>query len=662
MEGVQDKHQLCVESNNPVGDNQDEDKKLGLGFESPNLDDQTLDHELVCDQEDGLCQKVGEMGLRDQEDGLSQKKLGEVGFEDQDGLIGEKIDLEGEKNDGVGEKSDLEGEKSDLEGVKSDEVGEKNDLEGEKDHLEGEKNDFGGLKNDGFGEKDHLEGENNEFGGEKDDLEGEKNDFGGENNDRVGERNDFEGDRKDWGAEDKVDEVKIEESEVEGGEFKGVKEGVFEREGSKWSEIEEEEERNEYGGFEVKNDEWVAGEREGVNVYGDGWGEQWNDGPGRNEANEEGQQYFDDYENVGYRKEQYGGEEHWGGNVEGGSVGFNDGNNGNHPYPLRPDAEDCSFYMRTGTCKYGSNCRFNHPLKRKNQASRDMFKQREEHFDGPGPTECKYQSTPGGCKYGKACRYNHSRPKPSVAPIAEFNFLGLPMRVGEKECPYYMKTSSCKYGSNCRFNHPDPTVVGGGDSAPQGTIKDTIPGWSSARTLNENAPYMPVMYPPSPTAPPNGKWNEYQAPVYPTSERNLPTPPAFALRPMNIPASDANFYAYPRQQQIVDEFPERPGQPECSFYLKTGDCKYRATCKFHHPKTRKTTFTLSDRGLPLRPDQSICSHFSRYGICKYGPACKYDHSESNSTSAESDQRQPRRYGRMGDSDGDWRREPMQQSV
>lgn len=73
-----------------------------------------------------------------------------------------------------------------------------------------------------------------------------------------------------------------------------------------------------------------------------------------------------------------------------------------------------------------------------------------------------------------------------------------------------MKTSSCKYGSNCRFNHPDPTVVAGGDSAPQGSIKDTIPGWSSARTLNENAPYMPAMYPPSPTAPLNGKWNEYQ--------------------------------------------------------------------------------------------------------------------------------------------------------
>ncbi|QHO19310.1 Zinc finger CCCH domain-containing protein [Arachis hypogaea] len=39
-------------------------------------------------------------------------------------------------------------------------------------------------------------------------------------------------------------------------------------------------------------------------------------------------------------------------------------------YPLRPDAEDCAFYLKTGTCKFGFNCKFNHPLsRRKNQHS-----------------------------------------------------------------------------------------------------------------------------------------------------------------------------------------------------------------------------------------------------------------------------------------------------
>lgn len=31
------------------------------------------------------------------------------------------------------------------------------------------------------------------------------------------------------------------------------------------------------------------------------------------------------------------------------------------PYPDRPGEPDCLFYLRTGLCGYGSNCRFNHP-------------------------------------------------------------------------------------------------------------------------------------------------------------------------------------------------------------------------------------------------------------------------------------------------------------
>lgn len=31
------------------------------------------------------------------------------------------------------------------------------------------------------------------------------------------------------------------------------------------------------------------------------------------------------------------------------------------PFPDRPGEPDCSYYMRTGTCSYGPNCRFNHP-------------------------------------------------------------------------------------------------------------------------------------------------------------------------------------------------------------------------------------------------------------------------------------------------------------
>ena len=36
-------------------------------------------------------------------------------------------------------------------------------------------------------------------------------------------------------------------------------------------------------------------------------------------------------------------------------------------YPVRPEAEDCPFYLKTGMCKFGTHCKFNHPVKRKIQ-------------------------------------------------------------------------------------------------------------------------------------------------------------------------------------------------------------------------------------------------------------------------------------------------------
>lgn len=93
-----------------------------------------------------------------------------------------------------------------------------------------------------------------------------------------------------------------------------------------------------------------------------------------------------------------------------------------------------------------------------------------------------------------------------------------------------------------------------------------------------------------------------QAPVYPTSEKSLPTPPAFTVKD---PATKTNIYSRPQPPWLVEEYPERPGQPDCSYFIKTGDCKYKSYCKFHHPKTQKSLTNppsvLNDKGLPLRP-------------------------------------------------------------
>ncbi|KAL3366794.1 hypothetical protein AABB24_011482 [Solanum stoloniferum] len=256
-------------------------------------------------------------------------------------------------------------------------------------------------------------------------------------------------------------------------------------------------------------------------------------------------------------------------------------------YPLRPDAVDCAYYMKTGTCQYGLNCKFNHPSRRQNQWAMEKGKQRDESEERAGLIECKYYLTEGGCKYGNACKYSHSKRKGAISPVLDFNFLGLPIRQGEKDCPFYMRTGSCKYGSNCRFHHPDPTTMTGnnpslgynnGGSAPvQSASYSPVSSWSSPRALNETAPFVPVVYPANQgILPLSPEWNRFQAPVYQTSEKSLPTPPAFTMKD---PATKTNIYSRPQPPWLVEEYPERPGQPDtiCFVELCFGLC-YSCTC------------------------------------------------------------------------------------
>ncbi|XP_010460041.1 PREDICTED: zinc finger CCCH domain-containing protein 67 [Camelina sativa] len=317
-------------------------------------------------------------------------------------------------------------------------------------------------------------------------------------------------------------------------------------------------------------------------------------------------------------------------------------------YPVRPDAEDCSYYMRTGSCKYGSSCKFNHPLRRRLQIGREKVREREEDVDNLKlMMECKYYFRTGGCKYGESCRFSHMKEQTSLASRPELNFLGLPIRPGEKECPFYMRNGSCKFGSDCKFNHPDPTAIGGVDSpmfrgnnggsvgsfspkAPLPQVSST--SWSSSRHMNGTgtAPFIPAMFPQNRgvSSPQASEWNGYQASSPYPPERSVLPPSTYSMNINNSIAETSSFSQY-QQQSSVEEFPERPDQPECTYYLKTGDCKFKYKCKYHHPKNRlpkQAPSSFNDKGLPLRPDQSMCTHYSRYGICKFGPACRFDHS------------------------------------
>ncbi|GBG62082.1 hypothetical protein CBR_g28558 [Chara braunii] len=407
-------------------------------------------------------------------------------------------------------------------------------------------------------------------------------------------------------------------------------------------------------------------------------------------------------------------------------------------YPERPGVQDCPFYLRTGTCGFGQQCKFNHPPNgRASAAGYQSFstKGKLEYPERPGQPECQYYMKTGTCKFGATCKYHHpclklgSNPNAYQPPRPPLNSLGYPLRPGEKECAYYMRNRVCRFGVTCRFHHPQlPPTNGAGLMQPRagplphplvnpspphlpfqmGSLQPwqvrslttarfpvfphqqvqylpphgcahgssgvaAAPSSSPPHVFSQHPPHQQGPRPPQhANANPSQQHSVPGPPYYyttpggpgsaagPLSEQNAAggsgggmataVPPYFAghgthfmpsvpCGPMGMAAQAGGPTAAAGQGgtagvggmvylQQTREFPERPGQPECTFYMRTGDCKYGMSCRYHHPKDRgvpAAQCALSSMGLPLRPGQPQCSFYTRYGVCKFGHTCKFDH-------------------------------------
>ncbi|KAL0358782.1 UNVERIFIED_CONTAM: Zinc finger CCCH domain-containing protein ZFN-like [Sesamum angustifolium] len=317
------------------------------------------------------------------------------------------------------------------------------------------------------------------------------------------------------------------------------------------------------------------------------------------------------------------------------------------PYPVREGEPDCSYYIRTGLCRFGSTCRFNHPPNRKLAIATARMK--GEYPERIGQSECQYYLKTGTCKFGATCKFHHPRDKAGIAGRVALNVLGYPLRPNEIECAYYMRNGQCKFGSTCKFHHPQPSnmMVSVRGSAVYPPIHSPTAGQLSFPLSRASFIPSPRWQSPSSYAPlvmPQGVvsvpgWNTYsgqlgsvlssenQHPAAGNSQKDgasLQSEAGDAGTQFHSGSLPMGYYAFQRD----NVFPERPGQPECQFYMKTGDCKFGAVCKFHHPRERLIPVpdcVLSPIGLPLRPGEPLCVFYSRYGICKFGPSCKFDH-------------------------------------
>ncbi|XVE82095.1 hypothetical protein DITRI_Ditri15bG0119400 [Diplodiscus trichospermus] len=329
---------------------------------------------------------------------------------------------------------------------------------------------------------------------------------------------------------------------------------------------------------------------------------------------------------------------------------------GPETYPLRPNEADCLYYLRTGFCGYGSRCRFNHPRDRAAVmgAGRGGVGEYPERVDQP---VCQYYMRTGTCKFGASCKYHHPKQGGGSLSPVPLNYYGYPLRPGEKECSYYVKTGQCKFGATCKFHHPAPRAP---SPAPQvATVPTSVPAPTLYSTVQSpsgpssqqygvvmarpplmsgsyvQGAYGPLMLSPGMVYVPS--WTPYAAPVSPGTQPIVGSSSILGVTPLSAsaPVYTGSYQhvssSVGSSSSILKEqsFPERPGQPECQYYMKTGDCKYGSSCRYHHPPeviAPKADVILSSLGLPLRPGAPPCIHYSQRGVCKFGAACKFDHS------------------------------------
>ncbi|KAF3456188.1 hypothetical protein FNV43_RR00838 [Rhamnella rubrinervis] len=329
---------------------------------------------------------------------------------------------------------------------------------------------------------------------------------------------------------------------------------------------------------------------------------------------------------------------------------------GEESYPERPDEADCIYYLRTGYCGYGSRCRFNHPRGLVLGAVRAGGMEYPERVGQP---VCQYYMRTGTCKFGASCKYHHPRQGGGSISSVSLNYYGYPLRPGEKECSYYVKTGQCKFGSTCKFHHPQPAGISPAPQVPPApapipapTLYPPVqsPSGSSAQQYGVvvarpsliqgpyvQSPYGTVLI--SPSMVPFPSWNPYPAPVSPLPSPNTQqTVGSGAIYGITQLSPSASAYTgsyhptpYAGPSSITPKehlYPERPGQQECQYYMKTGECKYGSSCRYHHPPeaiTPKAPVALNLHGLPMRPGAALCTHYAQRGECKFGQACKFDH-------------------------------------
>ncbi|KAL3643213.1 RNA-binding, Nab2-type zinc finger [Castilleja foliolosa] len=330
-------------------------------------------------------------------------------------------------------------------------------------------------------------------------------------------------------------------------------------------------------------------------------------------------------------------------------------------YPQRPGEKDCAYYMQTRTCKFGDTCIFDHPIWVPEGGIPDWKEvppAPSEHQlpERPGEPDCPYFLKTQRCRFGIRCKFNHPKDIiPSPGALEDGYAFVLPERPSEPPCTFYMKTGQCKFGSTCKFHHPKGVKISSGDGIGI-EVQNNIHGDATTAQPNfapaslHNTKGLPIR-PGEEDCPfylktgscKYGATCRYSHPdIYPAIAPTLLTSPSahFNLG-LVAPTTSSLLSSYDSRLTqttlgLGSIYPQRPGQLECDYYMKTGICMFGITCKFNHPidrskpqapgtESQQENVKLTLAGLPRREGAIHCPYYMKTGTCKFAATCKFDH-------------------------------------
>lgn len=222
----------------------------------------------------------------------------------------------------------------------------------------------------------------------------------------------------------------------------------------------------------------------------------------------------------------------------------------------------------------------------------------------PNSEECLFYIHTGWCGYGQSCRYNHPPEKMAMHKPKSYNSMGLPLREGVQDCQYFLRMATCKFGSTCKFNHPQQVIElaikmqQGQQQPPQ---QQTIPmGQSQSVTMQQPNLYLPhpnMAYQQQPgiaTGIPgspahisprrnrnsSGSISANASPTFgPTGSTMMA--PSFAMPPSAAGPTSPTNYGQPIFVYYVPQ--PSPDQPQlCWTQMQTGRCQMGQNCPFMH--------------------------------------------------------------------------------